>query len=271
MNKTQRGFTLIELLVVIAIIAILSSILFPVFGRARENARRSACQSNLKQIGIALAAYTQDYDERAPLRRTFPTGTPTGAAYAAPADSAAFNFDDYSWRTMIQPYVRSTQVMVCPSNPENKFTTYDPEFNRSYGGNWNNGGSTVINDPSKGYFNDVRGDNDANNGLHISDIASASQFISVVEMWHVPWVTWNVDRSAQAYNDSLKGGTTSTSYGDMLFAGHLGRSNFLFADGHVKSLRPMQTIQDVNMWYKDNSAISTGGRAVLQTAESKAL
>src|SRR5688572_22209200 len=58
----KPGFTLIELLVVIAIIAILAAILFPVFARARENARRSSCQSNLKQIGLASAQYTQDYD-----------------------------------------------------------------------------------------------------------------------------------------------------------------------------------------------------------------
>src|SRR5438874_7363740 len=66
-RRTQSAFTLIELLVVIAIIAILAAILFPVFGRARENARRSSCQSNLKQLGIAIMQYTQDYDERMPL------------------------------------------------------------------------------------------------------------------------------------------------------------------------------------------------------------
>jgi prepilin-type N-terminal cleavage/methylation domain-containing protein len=59
-----KGFTLIELLVVIAIIAILAAILFPVFGRARENARRTTCQSNMKQLGLAFAQYTQDFDER---------------------------------------------------------------------------------------------------------------------------------------------------------------------------------------------------------------
>ena len=63
-SKIERGFTLIELLVVIAIIAILAAILFPVFAQAREKARQTACVSNLKQIGNALAMYTQDYDER---------------------------------------------------------------------------------------------------------------------------------------------------------------------------------------------------------------
>jgi prepilin-type N-terminal cleavage/methylation domain-containing protein/prepilin-type processing-associated H-X9-DG protein len=65
-RKSRKGFTLIELLVVIAIIAILAAILFPVFARARENARRASCQSNMKQIGLAIMQYTQDYDERLP-------------------------------------------------------------------------------------------------------------------------------------------------------------------------------------------------------------
>lgn len=65
--RLPRAFTLIELLVVIAIITLLAAILFPVFARARENARRSSCQSNLKQIGIGIAQYTQDYDEKMPL------------------------------------------------------------------------------------------------------------------------------------------------------------------------------------------------------------
>ncbi|MCE5218350.1 DUF1559 domain-containing protein, partial [bacterium] len=63
MRRRGTGFTLIELLVVIAIIAILAAILFPVFARAREKARQSACQSNLKQIGVAVMMYNQDYDE----------------------------------------------------------------------------------------------------------------------------------------------------------------------------------------------------------------
>ena len=73
--QNRVAFTLIELLVVIAIIAILAAILFPVFGRARENARRSSCQSNMKQIGLAFAQYTQDYDERLPLSTDGGSGT----------------------------------------------------------------------------------------------------------------------------------------------------------------------------------------------------
>ncbi|MFA4044255.1 MAG: hypothetical protein HZRFUVUK_001041, partial [Candidatus Fervidibacterota bacterium] len=76
-RRMHRGFTLIELLVVIAIIAILAAILFPVFARAREKARQASCQSNLKQIGLAIFQYAQDYDERLPLAWYGP-GTPWG-------------------------------------------------------------------------------------------------------------------------------------------------------------------------------------------------
>ena len=94
----RDAFTLVELLVVIAIIAILAAILFPVFARARENARRSSCQSNLKQLGTGIMQYTQDYDERFPLGITVIMG-------------------DYSTSLeLIQPYIKSIQVAICPSD-----------------------------------------------------------------------------------------------------------------------------------------------------------
>lgn len=99
-RKGSRGFTLIELLVVIAIIAILAAILFPVFARARENARRSSCQSNLKQTALGVFQYTQDYDEKFIPLRTYNTSTG----------------EVVDWNFTIQPYLKSNQLLVCPSN-----------------------------------------------------------------------------------------------------------------------------------------------------------
>ena len=91
--RARSGFTLIELLVVIAIIAILASILFPVFSRARENARRASCQSNLKQIALGIVQYNQDYDGRYP-------------AVAAGLGGAAPYTDPYGWASSTQPYLK---------------------------------------------------------------------------------------------------------------------------------------------------------------------
>ncbi|RYG58371.1 DUF1559 domain-containing protein [bacterium] len=104
----QSGFTLIELLVVIAIIAILAAILFPVFGRARENARRSSCQSNLKQIGLGMMQYTQDYDEYFPL--SVISLTASGSQTNPPVGGVPIG-----WADAVQPYLKSTQIYQCPS------------------------------------------------------------------------------------------------------------------------------------------------------------
>lgn len=95
----RKGFTLIELLVVIAIISLLAAILFPVFARARENARKAACMSNLKQIGLAIDMYVQDYDETYPMAIM---DTPTGVKYAY-------------WYELLAPYIKNTQVFFCPT------------------------------------------------------------------------------------------------------------------------------------------------------------
>lgn len=103
---TRGGFTLIELLVVIAIIAILASILFPVFARAREQARKASCASNEKQLALAMLQYAQDYDEQLP-----PFSHGNGYKGSAGYGGA----DGMRWADMIFPYVKSKQVYDCVS------------------------------------------------------------------------------------------------------------------------------------------------------------
>lgn len=106
-----RAFTLIELLVVIAIIAILAAILFPVFARAREQARKTNCISNLKQVGLAIHMYLQDYDER-----FFTWRSDCAHTADCPGDIVmAFT----RWAVLSQPYIKNAQIFLCPSYSEN--------------------------------------------------------------------------------------------------------------------------------------------------------
>jgi len=125
--RGNKAFTLIELLVVIAIIAILAAILFPVFAKAREKARQTACISNLKQIGLATLQYNQDYDEffyphrwnsgnnSNPLINLAPAGKINGSA-----------LNKTFWISLLQPYVKSYGVFQCPDAP-NAWTIYNPD------------------------------------------------------------------------------------------------------------------------------------------------
>jgi prepilin-type N-terminal cleavage/methylation domain-containing protein len=100
-----RGFTLIELLVVIAIIAILAAILFPVFAKAREKARQTSCLSNLRQLGVSVLMYAQDYDEVYPQSYQDVTSG-VGSASQIPL----------TWPNRIQPYIKSEQLHACRSD-----------------------------------------------------------------------------------------------------------------------------------------------------------
>jgi prepilin-type N-terminal cleavage/methylation domain-containing protein/prepilin-type processing-associated H-X9-DG protein len=223
-KKAYIAFTLIELLVVIAIIAILAAILFPVFARARENARRASCQSNLKQIGLGILQYTQDYDERYPMRQ-WDDSTDLGRAN--------------SWRRSIYPYVKSSQLFSCPSNTNNTGPELDsdttrlatlpagsPVFMRSYA--INGTGSYIAGSPPSNLG--------AFAPLSLAAIDDSAQTIMVAEYsWIDAYVNWD-DGNALNANPGL------------YFKGHLATSNFLFVDGHVKALKPAATGSPVNMW-----------------------
>jgi len=137
-HSAKYAFTLIELLVVIAIISILAAILFPVFARARESARRTSCLSNVKQMGLAMMQYVQDYDETYPVAYYLaPEGTvmPDGQVWAGSV-SSPYIF----WPQLLYPYHKSTTMFWCPSSSIFNYaagTGVKVPVNGQYGANTN--------------------------------------------------------------------------------------------------------------------------------------
>lgn len=118
-NDRRIGFTLIELLVVIAIIAILAAILFPVFAQAREQARKTSCLSNSKQIGLSCLMYAQDYDEcLVKAGQRYPHTPIDGLECFGPADCASGYWSGarawVDWPVLAMPYVKSIGLFRCP-------------------------------------------------------------------------------------------------------------------------------------------------------------
>lgn len=207
-SKT-KGFTLIELLVVIAIIAILAAILFPAFARARENARRASCQSNLKQLGLGIMQYVQDYDEKYP---------PLYVCY----DAACSPNYDY-WPVLVQPYLKSTQLLVCPSDS----TPFDLRFSPS--------GATV----KISYVGNAVPDPPG--GGQIPPFSDPGTSAAQIE---------EVSTTYLAADGAIGGALTLYTRTDVGNDGvqpllvpkrHLEGKNFVFCDGHVKWLQQSKT------------------------------
>jgi len=218
-SQIRVAFTLIELLVVIAIIAILAAILFPVFARARENARRSSCQSNLKEIGIAEIQYLQDYDEKYMVQdeTTIPI---------------------YRWFTPLQPYIKSTQVFRCPSDSDSLSQITDPT-NANY---------TPTDYIANGFIS--RGTSQASFNSVSEQIAFAERNIGTKDSDYHPW-------DMHVETGDPVGGNTFGDY--LAKTRHFDGSNYAFADGHVKWLHWAQTIaatpnslQGIGMHNRDN-------------------
>ncbi len=211
------GFTLIELLVVIAIIAILAAILFPVFARAREQARKTTCLSNCKQIGTAMMMYAQDYDEQYPLPILW--YAPAGEVSGWTRTWTGFDFDLRPWEDALYAYVKAMAVFACPARPK------DGTEDRYWPPKWKHAvGYAMYQDSGR-------------NNFSMSAYASPADGVLIVES---TGGTINMDVT----NLLWYGGYIP----EYVSAKHGGMSNYIFADGHAKAHKLKQTIVPKLKW-----------------------
>lgn len=248
-SGAHKAFTLIELLVVIAIIGLLAAILFPVFSRVRETARRASCQSNLKQIGLGIMQYTQDYDET--MVRSYFSSNAGGKEQQDTGENSATQA--YKWMDAIFPYVKSEQLFSCPSaavkSLGNTGTSYTSNRYRYRSGATGTGtassrihGSYVINNA---YPNQTDWILHGPLGRRVSAIQTASTTVLAADgnggeqfgpVNNTAGVLRIVDtgQSDVLLNGSLGDENEAAS---AVVQRHLDTTNFLFCDGHVKAQR----------------------------------
>jgi prepilin-type N-terminal cleavage/methylation domain-containing protein/prepilin-type processing-associated H-X9-DG protein len=211
-SRQKHGFTLIEILVVIAIIVVIAAILFPVFGRTRENARRTSCASNLKQIGLGLRMYANDYDQCMGKMRS---GSSIGSIPG--------------WAASLEPYTKSTGILQCPSEPRrpgasiNVGTFSDYAINDFAAGNRLNAFSA----PTLTVLVVESGSNDTSNRY------TAAQYGFMGTSWSFSR-GWQIDSSRFAGETTCPTGVTQAVFYSGGAYRHLGGGNVVFVDGHVK-------------------------------------
>lgn len=252
--KKRTGFTLIELLVVIAIIAILASILFPVFARAREKARTTSCQQNLKQIALAGAMYQQDYDQRFVSYRMrsilYRNLRNTCGMYGGGVN------DEVLWGWLLCPYVQNMDLFKCPSasgsNPGH-WASWDGRFttNYCYGYNWFYLTRTYTNGCSMG-----RSDQDVNNPAQTILFSDSDYYL--IRHDGSRWNWWNVPycrlMSAVGAGEEDRPPTGCGGYGTYTLylnytpQRHNGQADIAFVDGHVKAMKPSAFANTIDLW-----------------------
>jgi len=243
-SKGRSAFTLIELLVVIAIIAILAAILFPVFAQAREKARQASCMSNMRQLGQGIAMFTQDHDEYLP-KAFFNDQADYSAPWGLPWDTG--------WDGAIYSYVKSGDVFRCPSD-------VDP---RSY-----NLSAAVANGAkvwTSYRYNISNQENGAYDALQLSKLDSPADAIVIAESstgvdeanyndlatWEQEdkgyvCLNWPNNTGFDRHISHVPGRSSATWHLHEAEpidkqARNRGMSNYVFADGHVKSMAWSQT------------------------------
>jgi prepilin-type N-terminal cleavage/methylation domain-containing protein/prepilin-type processing-associated H-X9-DG protein len=214
-ERQHPGFTLIELLVVIAIIAILAAILFPVFAQARESARKAGCLSNLKQIGVGVQMYLQDYDGM------YPSQQRDGVFVNLPGGPIVYTRTEQNYMDALYPYIKNTQIFLCPSNIKRPYTNQK--------GGWRNGyhfnGAFLSNPPGcKPGFCSGLADAAVAEPARTQIIREAGDGVEWDQAWQRPYSAGaGVARYARDDCDQF-----SRSFF------HQGGCNLLIADGHAK-------------------------------------
>ena len=234
------AFTLIELLVVIAIIAILAAILFPVFAQAREKGRQAACFSNMKQLGLAVTMYAQDYDESLPMWHWARRDQP----------------QPLIWYHALKPYVRNMAVYICPSD---KRRALDPSWGPQatwpeMGQKWTAHISYGYNEPVLNGHDDGTTKTRQGGPTTLADMDEPAAYYLIGDCasplndgWCTPTAGRRMFRMAWPDRDVWWNEVPVDLKPDQIaaldhYARHLGGGNLAFADGHAKWLKSERMI-----------------------------